>query len=113
MDSIDQPTCDKTHGIVNNINTSTISYFEDLFLPVFYGVVNAVICTSVLFTYIKFGLRADCCDYVRAQCLWKIDIRSQLQGFEFTRDLPFASWTAAMPTPPAAAVTRTHSPEAI
>lgn len=64
--SVNGLTCNETNGVVNDINASATCYFKDLLLPVFYGVINAVICTAILFTYVEFSLRASRCDYLRA-----------------------------------------------
>jgi len=54
-------------------------------------------------------------NYIRAKCCRDMGNQWSPQQIVQTKGdiicIPFAIWTAAIPTPPAAAVTKTHSPE--
>ena len=101
-------TSDHPDRVVDDVHALAAGDLHDLLLPVWLGVVNDVVCTAVLRADVELLSGACRGDDLRSEGYGRVNIG----GYRCrSRDLPLPSCTAEEPTPPAAARTRSHSPE--
>lgn len=100
-------TSNEPDGVVYDVDALSPGKLQHFLLPALLGVVHAMVRAAIPNDNINLLLGASGGNDLRAQCYMCVKM---VKFWARTGGIPFASCTAAIPTPPAAAVTSTHSP---
>jgi hypothetical protein len=107
--SIWDHTFDTTNWIIHDVNPTSTSNLQNFLLPTALCIVDDKVCTSLRTCDIQLGRRGTR-NHVRAERCADAGLGWSESRTGEIGNTPLPIWTAAIPTPPAAANTSSHSP---